>query len=239
MSSIRSKTRDAIWIAIAIAGCVQSTNAATITGVTIVGGSSPGTFLRTNAVNSTLGAGPRSFFDAPNLVSLGFQATGPVDVVCQVSNSTGTTEYGLRALIANNGSMEGWQGFQMQLGFGVGSGFVLSTLADDLDFNAPTYDSFIEESGFSSLPFSSYSLNLQPDSAIWTFLPIIWPSGFATTMLRTLDVPDGLSSFHPSGLNEFTIRLTPIPVPEPAAIQIAAGMLLMLGACKSRMRFLQ
>lgn len=65
----------------------------------------------------------------------------PVDMVFTVSDSTtgGTSEYELQMRWHNRTDVE-WTQVRMELGFGVGSQFVPSTLDDGLDFDYPGYD---------------------------------------------------------------------------------------------------
>lgn len=67
-----------------------------------------------------------------------FESLGPIDVVFEVSNSGGTTEY-LLAEGVFNFSGERWSDYHFQLGFGAGEAFVLSE-DDGLDFDTPHRD---------------------------------------------------------------------------------------------------
>ena len=62
------------------------------------------------------------------------------------------------------------------------------------------------------------ALTPDTDSLLWSGGTIPSVGGFSIGF--SLDVPDGLQSFHPEGVNSFTLRLTPISdaaVPEPAS----------------------
>lgn len=145
-----------------------------------------------------------------------YQTFDPVDIVFTVVNSGGTTEYEITEGV-QNGTGTGWSGYHLQLGFGVGAGFVKSTPLDGLDFD---YD---------PVPSSSYN---SPAS----FNPL--PADFATVLRPTEDdliatdgfLADGMYAgnyfiFHidvPDGITEFTLRQEPLPIPEPGSAAVLA-----------------
>ena len=145
--------------------------------------------------------------------SLFLNSPGGFDSVFTLSNSGGTTEYVFTQTLVNNSGVA-WTAFRFELGFGTGSAFLASGIADDLDFDAPTLDPFPASSGFSVVA-------TQSDLLEWSGGMVI-PVG-TTTFSFSIDVPDSLSQWHPQGLNAFTLRqvpVTPTVVPEPATLAL-------------------
>lgn len=154
----------------------------------------------------------------PNLIHISIvfntDGLGPVDMEFALANSAGATEYRVVpagiGLVNNTGSP--FTGFLAELGFGTGSSFVRSVVADGLDFDTP------DNNPAPTLPAFA-ALTQDTDSLRWSGGTI--PSGAGFSIGFSLDVPDGLQAFHPDGVNRFTLRLTPVsdpPVPEPATI---------------------
>lgn len=147
---------------------------------------------------------------SPNLVQVlqkNYVGIGPVDLVFTVADTGGTTEYRVNEGVANNTGIA-WSDYHMELGFGFGSSFVAATPGGGLDFDAPDYDSPVTFGpGFPSFIVTELEIFASG------FLP---NTAFNGGMVLHLDVPDGIS--------EFTLRQSPIPVPEPTA-----GVLLLFG----------
>ena len=99
-----------------------------------------------------------------------------------------------------------------------------------LDFDAPTFDPFPASSAFSVVA-------PQPDVLQWSGGTVI-PVG-TSTFSFSIDVPDGLSQWHPDGLNAFTLRQVPVTateVPEPATLVLllVAGVIARVGQARAR-----
>jgi hypothetical protein len=146
-----------------------------------------------------------------------FDSTGYIDIEFQVRNSQpeGITEYLLSEFVDNNTGIN-WSGYILQLGFGTGAQFTQSTSSDALDFDAP---------GFDTPPTSAAFANVALADDILVFSNGLHSTGLQPYTFR-IDVPDGITLF--------TLRQTPIPVPEPSTLVLAAGAALGLVAIKRR-----
>ena len=145
---------------------------------------------------------------------------GPADFEFNLSNSGGTTEYrvtpGGFGVVNNTGFL--LTGFLAELGFGTGSNFVRSGASDGLDFDTPDRDPAPASAAFPTLVHGDDTLRW---SGAVVGLGQIGAS-FA------IDVPDGLQNVHPSGVNRFTLRLTPMAIPEPSSAVLLLGGLSIL-----------
>jgi hypothetical protein len=136
-------------------------------------------------------------------------AIGPVDLTFDVTNSGGVTEYAFKEGVFNNTTLN-WAAYHIELGFGTGTGFVKSTAGDGLDFDAPDYNSgyqFNPAPGF----FPSVAVtedDIYADGGVMPYL------SFAGYFRFSVDVPDGIT--------QFTVRQSPVAVPEPATWVLAA-----------------
>jgi hypothetical protein len=139
-----------------------------------------------------------------------YVAIGPVDLVFNVSNSGGVSEY-LFTEGVFNGTGLNWGAYHLELGFGYDATYVRSTSGDGLDFDSPDFNS----------PF-----NFNPGGSFFPSVTVIEDEIFATGGVMpdlsfagsfgfTVDVPDGITSF--------TIRQSPIPVgvPEPGSFALS------------------
>ena len=128
-----------------------------------------------------------------------FDADGYIDIVFPVSATGGVTEYWVFENIDNNTGSD-WIGFEIQLGYGLGTGFVPSDSSDALDFDGPNHD-----------PSSTFYSTIFPNAAVGDD-SIIFSGGIQSTGSQNysfrLDVPDVQTNF--------TIRQIPAPIPEPA-----------------------
>lgn len=207
------KTVVAIVLACACA-FAQGAHAGLIGGAALVlPGASTGTLGPVGATPSP--NNDNSAGASPNAVpySLFLNSPGGFESVFTVSNSGGTTEYVFTQTLVNNSGVA-WTGFRFELGFGTGSAFAASSVADDLDFDAPTFDPFPASSAFGVVA-------TQSDLLEWSGGMVI-PVG-TTTFSFSIDVPDNLSQWHPQSLNAFTLRqvpVTPTVVPEPATLAL-------------------
>ena len=208
-------------------GISTAVQAGSITGfgTTSYPGSSTGTIGpvgSTPAINNDNTTAP-----SPNVIpySIFFNSNGTLDVEFDVSNSGGVTEYTFTQTLFNNSGLA-WEGFRFELGYGVGSSFVPSSLLDSLDFDAPDFEPAPLSSAFTTLSLST-------DSLVWYSGTV--PSIGVGIFSFAVDVPDNLSAFNPSGLNRFTLRQVPAvsptaAVPEPTAMIFLATGLAGVGA---------
>lgn len=141
---------------------------------------------------------------SPNIIpySVFFNTPGTLETAFLLQPSGGTTEYQITQQFVNNTGLA-WQGFVFELGFGTGSAFIRSTLADELDFDAPTLDPPPLSPAFPLL-------DAMPDSLAWSGATV--GSIGSARFSFAVDVPDGLQAFT---LRQIPI-VTPVPVPEPA-----------------------
>jgi len=145
-----------------------------------------------------------------NLISVlqkDYFAIGPVDLVFDVIDSGGVTEYVVVEGVQNNTGID-WGSYHIELGFGNGVGFVKSASGDGLDFDAPDYDSTFD---FNPLPGFFPTVNVTEDDIIATG-GVMADLAYAGDFVFHVDVPDGIT--------EFTIRQSPIAVPEPATVAL-------------------
>jgi hypothetical protein len=163
--------------------------------------------------------------NSPNVIpfSVFFNSPGILETEFVLGESGGTTEYRFTQTFFNNTDVV-WGGFRFELGFGTGANFVLSQLADALQFDA--------FEGNSTAVSPAFTLEVDEMKTLgWGGgnVPRFSPATFAFA----IDVPDALAGANPSGLNRFTLRQTPIeaaaPVPEPATNALFAVALAGLG----------
>ena len=142
-----------------------------------------------------------------------FDNVAIIDMVFSVSvgtpSATGstTTEYQVREFVYNDTGVD-WTGHNVQLGYGVGSSFVLSTPGDGLDFDAPDVDSL-----FAFGPYTTTTLGVD----VMTMSGGTVAAGDFFVLEFAMDVPNLV------GTSEFTIRQL-VVVPEPGT-----AVLMMLG----------
>lgn len=136
-----------------------------------------------------------------------YTAIGPVDLVFDVIDSGGVTEYAVIEGVTNNTGLD-WGSYHIELSFGVGAGFVKSASGDGLDFDSPDYDSTFD---FNPLPGFFPTVNVTEDDIIATGGVMAYLA-YAGDFVFHVDVPDGITSF--------TIRQSPIEVPEPTMMAL-------------------
>ncbi len=187
-------------------------------GVASVAGTSVAPPVAPNNDN-VVGDSPNVFF----LTQKDYHAIGPVDLVFDVRDTGGTTEYYFQEGVQNSTGLD-WTGYHLELGFGTGAGFVKSTAGDGLDFDSPDFDSTIDMN-----PGPGFSVVTTPTEDDIVASSGLQPNGaFAGYYVFHIDVPDGI--------DQFTLRQSPIGegVPEPSAA-ILIGMSL-LGSVGLRRR---
>jgi hypothetical protein len=156
--------------------------------------------------DNVVGLSPNEFF----VTQKAYFANGPVDTTFDVIASGGTTEYAFKEGV-NNGTGAPWIGYHIELGFGHDAGFVKSLPGDGLDFDFPHYDSgllFNPGPGF----YFPVATNTTEDDIVASG-GIMPNGGFAGYFRFSIDVPDGIM--------QFTVRQSPIGVPEPGSAALA------------------
>jgi hypothetical protein len=162
---------------------------------------------------------------SPNTIpaSTFFNALGTAEYEFAVTDSAGTTEYTFTQAVVNN-SGQAWSGFRFELGYGTGSSFTSAAGIGGLSFDLPNRD---------PAPLSSRFTVLDHQGALLDWSGATVPSIGSVFFSFAVDVPDGLSSFHPSAQNRFTLRATPVPaaapIPEPATVLLMSGGLAFVG----------
>jgi hypothetical protein len=167
---------------------------------------------------------------SPNVISYSIffnsGGLGSADLEFNLNNSGGTTEYWVAPSgfgVVNNTGFS-LTGFLVELGFGVGSNFVRSGAADGLDFDTPDRDP-----APSSVAFPSLVQDV--DTLRWSGA-VVGLGQIGASF--AIDVPDGLQNVHPSGVNRFTVRLTPVAIPEPSSAVLLLTGLSVVALCLRR-----
>ena len=158
---------------------------------------------------------------SPNLISYQVFAnsSGRIEVEFMVANSGGVTEYRVGQVLFNL-TGQSWAGYQFELGYGVGADFVRSTAADGLGFDLDSPAPAAGSPAFATVAQGQDTLAFS-GGLVAGAGPL--PMGF------TINVPDGLAAWNPSGENRFTLVQLPVlaAVPEPAtALLLALGLAL-------------
>ncbi len=135
---------------------------------------------------------------------------GPVDLVFDVRDSGGVTEYAIREGVFDGTGVD-WSAYHVELGFGHGAGFVKSTAGDGLDFDAPDFNS---PTSFNPSP-GFFPTLISAEDDLYASGGVMPTFSFAGYFRFNVDVPDGITSF--------TIRQTPVAVPEPSSLVLAAA----------------
>jgi hypothetical protein len=155
--------------------------------------------------HDVVGASPNNIF----VYQKDYVGIGPVDLVFDVRNTGGVTEYLVTEGVQNHTGLN-WGSYRIELGFGTGAGFVPSASGDGLDFDAPNFNSpffFNPSPGF-------FPLWTVAEDSILAYGGVMPDFAYAGNFLFTVDVPDGITSF--------TIRQSPITIPEPSTCALLA-----------------
>lgn len=202
-------------IAIVLAMMMSSSaRAGQITGVTWFSGvaSVAGTVVTPPSApnnDNVVGPSPNTFF----VLQKDYTAIGTVDLVFDVIDTGGTTEYAFIEGVSNSSGID-WSGYHIELGFGVGGSFVKSAAGDGLDFDAPFFDSTIDFNP-GAVFFPGYTALEDDLIASGGIFPNL---AYAGNFVFHVDVPDGIT--------QFTLRQSPLPVPEPGTFVLTSVGLL-------------
>lgn len=179
-----------------ITGFSWHSGVASVAGTTIYPPSAPNN-------DDVAGASPNGIF----ITQKDYVAIGPVDLTFRTTDTGGVTEYTFAEGVYNNTGLS-WSSYHLELGFGHGVLFTPSPSGDGLDFDAPDYNSILS---FNPSPgfFPSAAATEDDIYATGGVMPNL---SFAAYFRFTVDVPDGIT--------EFTIRQSPVAVPEPATLSL-------------------
>ncbi|MBA3482064.1 MAG: PEP-CTERM sorting domain-containing protein, partial [Pirellulales bacterium] len=190
-----------VAIAPAFAGTIVSASPASGPGVGLVAVPN----ILTTTPNNDNEAGPGS--NNISIVVKRFDANGFIDIEFNTTPSDVVTEYLIFEAVDNNTGVP-WAAYTMQLGFGTGANFQQSPAGDGLDFDAPQFDG--------GVPSSTAFPSVVTGEDLLTFGGGVQGAGLQTYRVR-IDVPD----FSGQRLNRFTLRQTPVAIPEPATLALA------------------
>jgi hypothetical protein len=145
-----------------------------------------------------------------------FNANMPIDIVFEVDDSAGTSEYRLAEGVANVSGVD-FLMYEFQLGFGTGANFALASAGNGLDFDWPNIDPG---------PTSARFLTMAHMEKQVRFTMGVIPNGMTDAFTLSIDVPDFDANLMPAsaqtaGGYRFTLRQLPSIVPEPGTIGIA------------------
>jgi hypothetical protein len=183
---------------------------ASVAGISISPPSSPNN-------HDVVGPSPNNIYIAQK----DYVGIGPVDLVFDTLDTGGITEYLVTEGVFNHTGVN-WGSYHIELGFGHGTSFVPSAPGDGLDFDAPNFNSpffFDPSPGF--FPMATVT-----EDNILAFGGVMPDLSYAGNFLFTVDVPDGITSF--------TIRQSPIGVPEPSTCALLALGAVALAIMKRR-----
>jgi len=151
-----------------------------------------------------------------------YVAIGPVDITFDVINSGGVSEYSVGEGVYN-GTGVNWTSYHIELGFGHGAGFVKSLAGDGLDFDAPDFNSPLV---FDPAPGFFFPTTTATEDDIYASGGVMPDASFAGYFRFSIDVPDGIT--------QFTIRQSPVSVPEPSSLVLCVLGLAGLGVVARR-----
>jgi hypothetical protein len=144
-----------------------------------------------------------------------FDSNDYIDIEFTVRPSNGTTEYRVVEFVDNNTGIP-WTGYRLQLGFGVGAAFAPAAGAFGLDFDAPLFD-------LTPTASSMLITSMSPDELV--FSGAHGPG--AQQYNFRIDVPN-----LPAPIGTFTLRQSPIPIPEPGTLALLTAALMGIAVFK-------
>jgi len=215
---MKKKTFRAFVLTCLLASLPSLSSAGTITSVAAITGGGTATVTpiitgQSNNDDTTVVSG--------NIVvaSKVFDSASPIDIVFNVAQSQGITEYYFAEGVVNN-TPNAMIGYTLELGTGTGANFVPSAPGDGLDFDWPGI-----AAGTTPVPTSGVfpTLAHAEDMIVWTGDAL--GIGISDAFTFSIDVPD---------MRSFTLRQWMTPVPLPAAAWLFGSALLGLGALKRK-----
>lgn len=174
---------------------------------------------------------PNQIAEFPGLscTPITFKTVNPVDTQVFVERSSGITEYFITERVVNNTSST-WNGFNLQIGFGVNNNFGSPELIlVQPGFAIPTFD--FSTSRKDEQPTSSQFRKLDRDGSYrlkWSGGTVA--PGQSVDFTFSVDVPDDSNG---SDLYQsFTIRQVPAArsLPKPSSTSAVLGLLVVMGA---------
>lgn len=172
----------------------------------------------------------------PNGVALlkEFTAVAPIDVLFQVKDSNGTTEYDVLDRVVNLTGFR-WYDFHMQLGFFINGAFVLANPNSGLDFDTPHRN---PPADFNPMDVTRHDPN-RIDAKAANLMGTI-PNNTFADFLFSMDIPDFNGAYMDDRIYDpvnktwtFVLRQTPT-VPEPGSMAFTG--LAVIGFCVFRSR---
>jgi hypothetical protein len=156
--------------------------------------------------DNVVGASPYKIF----VTQKNYVAIGTVDITFDVINNGGTTEYDFIEGVQNATGIP-WGAYHLELGHGFDAGFVKSLPGDGLDFDWADADSPVQ---FDPPPNFYFPTVVHAEDDIYASGGVMPNGAFALYFRFSIDVPDGIT--------QFTLRQSPVAMPEPSSLVFAA-----------------